>query len=210
MIKRPLLTPERIAAAALALADEHGLEGFSFRTLAKNLGCQAMSVYHYYPSKAHLLDAMVDSCLGELVFAADTQDWQERLRQAASTYRAMALRHPGFFPFIGVYRMNSRAGLAVLDQILKIFEATGLDVEKRARHFRAFGYYIVGACLDETIGYAKGPSAAEPVPDNIVARDFPSIISVEPFFGADHHTRTFEHGLEAILVHIEKDVSALS
>ena len=31
--------------------------------------------------------------------------------------------------------------------------------------FRTFGYYLNGAILDETAGYARGPSTVEPVPD---------------------------------------------
>ncbi len=205
-VKRQPLNPERIAAVALALADKNGLDGLSFRNLAKALGCEAMSLYHYYPSKAHLLDAMVVICLDELVFAPASQHWTERMRHVAWIYRAMALRHPGFFPFMAVYRMNSMRGLAVLNEVLKVFEATGSDVEMRATHFRTFGYYLAGACLDETIGYAKGPSAAEPVSGDIAAREFPSIMTVGKFFGAAHHARIFGAGLETLIGQIERDV----
>ena len=76
----------------------------------------------------------------------------------------------------------------------------------RATHFRTLGYYLTGACLDETMGYAKGPSAAEPVPDDVSAREFPAITRVGPYFGAAHHTRIFESGLNAMIAQIESDV----
>ena len=56
--KRPALSGERIATEAMALVDEGGIDALSFRTLAARLRCQAMSLYHYYPSKQHLIDAL--------------------------------------------------------------------------------------------------------------------------------------------------------
>ena len=205
--KRQPLSSTRIVAAALAIADKHGLDGFSFRILANALNCEAMSLYHYFPSKAHLLDAMVDVCLAELHFPDESLNWQDRMRLSLASYRAMALRHAGFFPFISVYRMNSMSGLTFLNNILKIFEASGLPLEARARHFRVLGYYLVGAGLDETIGYANGPSAAVPVTDEVAMRDFPAIISVGRYFGKEHHAATFALGLETLIAQIERDVA---
>ena len=64
---RPPLTRERILAAALAVIDRDGLAGFSIRGLGASLGCEPMSVYHYFPSKAHLLDALVDEALASVL-----------------------------------------------------------------------------------------------------------------------------------------------
>jgi AcrR family transcriptional regulator len=203
-VKRPPLNTSSIAAAALAIADSNGLDSLSFRNVAKALGCEAMSLYHYYSSKAHLLDAMVNICLAELEFPSENFLWQERLRLLGWNYRKMALSHPGFYPFLAVYRMNSMEGLKVLNGVLKVFEATGLDVEMRARQFRNFGYFLVGACLDETMGYAKGPSAAEPVPQDVAAQNFPAIMVVGRYFSRDQHARTFEVGLEATIAEIER------
>jgi len=199
---REPLSHERIVAAAFALVDRRGLAAFSTRLLAEDLGCEAMSIYHYFPSKAHLLDAMVDGCMAEIPAGPSDDDWIERVRRIAHGYRAMALRHPGFYPLLAVHRLNTRAALGLLDRVLKVFEAGGLSTEERARQFRIFGYYLTGACLDETAGYAKGPSAAEPVSGDEFARDFPSIAAVGPYFQPEYHRRTFEAGLEILLERI--------
>jgi len=57
------LSRQRIVATAMALVEEHGLPALTFRRLGKALGCEAMSVYHYFPSKRHLLDALVEDTL---------------------------------------------------------------------------------------------------------------------------------------------------
>ena len=56
---------EKIVAAAIALADEEGLEQLSMRKVAERLGTGAMSLYRYVPSKAELLDLMLDAIHGE-------------------------------------------------------------------------------------------------------------------------------------------------
>lgn len=202
---RKPLSPERIAQAALALVDKEGIEGFSFRVLAKKLGCEAMSIYHYFPSKAHLFDAMIEICIAETKVPPVGLPWIERLRGLAHAYRATALRHPGFFLYFAIYRMNNRAGLSFLNRIVEIFQETGLPPARQAAHFRVIGYYIMGAGLDEAMGYIKGPSATEPVPETQARKDFPAIMSLGHYFSKTHHEATFEHGLETLLARLEED-----
>ncbi len=197
--RRPQLSAASIAEAALKHIDAEGLEAFSFRKLAQILGCEAMSVYHYYPSKTHLYDAMLNICLAEVPVPKEPGGWLERMRGVCDAFRAMALRHPGFFPYIAIHRLNTRPALGVLNGILMLFEEAGGDAEWRAKRFRALGYYLMGALLDETSGYSKGPTAAEPVPDDIVAREFPAVVAVGPYFTPRHHYKTFEDGLETLL-----------
>ena len=52
---REPLTRERIVEAALAVVEAEGLAAFSTRKLGERLGCEAMSIYHHFPSKQHLL-----------------------------------------------------------------------------------------------------------------------------------------------------------
>ena len=56
----PELSQDTIRAAALKLIDREGLDAFSTRKLGRALGCEAMAIYWYYPSKDALLDSVVD------------------------------------------------------------------------------------------------------------------------------------------------------
>ena len=202
--KREPLTKERIVLKALALVEREGLQGFSFRKLADDLRCEAMSIYYHFPSKAHLFDAMVARCLGKIDWLPDGAPWREALRHAFASFREMTHQHPAFNQFLVVYRMNSLEGLGMLEKILGIFLRAGFSPEQAARYFRLIGYYFMGATLDETSGYAKGPSTAEPVPDEVVARDFPAVASVGPFFKPGGFDATFFAGLDLLLDGIER------
>src|SRR5262249_4103826 len=63
---RQPLSRERIVQAALDLVHAHGLAQLSTRRLGQRLGCEAMSIYHHFPSKAHLLDALVDHAIASV------------------------------------------------------------------------------------------------------------------------------------------------
>src|SRR5581483_938564 len=176
------LSRERIAAAAMALVDREGLEALSTRRLGEELGCEAMSIYHHFPSKAHLMDALIDLMLADgRVELSEEWNWLERLRRCAHGFRSMALEHPKFFPYFAVHRLNTPSGVAFIDRIIGILRQAGFSDRDAASYFREIGYYLTGAALDETAGYAKGPSAAEPVSDATIAADFPHLAAAAPF-----------------------------
>jgi len=184
----------------MALVDREGLAALSTRRLGSELGCEAMSIYHHFPNKAYLMDALVDLMLAQArVPAADEGEWLERLRRAAHGFRAMALMHPKFFPFFAVHRLNTPSGVAFLNGIIGILREAGFSDRDAARYFREIGYYLTGAALDETAGYAKGPSAAEPVSNEIISANFPHLAAASSYFQPEQFQATFETGLEMLL-----------
>jgi len=195
----PPLSRERIVDTALALVDQQGLSALTFRRLGKALACEAMSIYHYFPSKRHLLDALVEKTLEGIREPPAELDPIGRLRFVGFEYRAMAHRYPRFFPHAALHRLNMPAGVAFIERMLGHFRAAVPDDRLAAQAFRIFGYYVVGAALDETLGYAAGPSAAEPVSDEYVARECPQLAASAPYFKAPWFQSTFELGFEMLL-----------
>lgn len=196
---REPLSKERIEEAALELIERDGFDAFSTRKLAAMLDCEAMSIYHYFPSKAHLTDALLDRIVRATREPADGLPWLVRLRRIAEGYREAALRNPQFFKFAVLHRMNTPTALAYLERVLRVFRDAGFAEEESARLFRALGYYIAGAALDEAVGYARGPSAAEPVPADVAARDYPLVTAANPYFREGKREATFDLGLEIML-----------
>lgn len=196
---REPLSRGRIVQAALELVERDGLAAFSTRKLGQELGCEAMSIYHHFPSKAHLLDALVDHAIAGVARPARDLDPIERLRQFAHGFRAMAHQYPKLFQLIGLHRLNSATGLTLLNEVLQIFRDAGFDAKTAAHLFRAFSYYVVGAALDETAGYANGPSSLTPVPDADVPVRFPRVAEVGPYFKREYFDATFAAGLEILL-----------
>ena len=83
-----------------------------------------------------------------------------------------------------------------------------LTKERTATLFRVLSYFITGAAVDEALGYAKGPSAAVPVPPDEAKRDFPAILGIGAYFGKENHLGFYEEGLAVILDWIEAEIAA--
>jgi AcrR family transcriptional regulator len=205
---REPLTRERIVDAALALVEADGLAGFSTRKLGERLGCEAMSIYHHFPSKQHLLDALVEHAIESVDVPEPGPDGEARLRRLLESYRAMAHRWPKLFPLVALHRLNMPAGIRFIESVVSVIDAKMQDPELTARHFRAMGYFLIGACLEETAGYAKGPSAAEPVDDDFVAREAPHLTRVARYFAPSEWQQTWQLGVDALIARGNADAAA--
>jgi AcrR family transcriptional regulator len=200
MNEREPLSPERIEAAGLVAIERSGAAAFSLRKLADELGCTAMSLYHYYPSKGHLMDALVDRVVGRLLPLAPADlPWRERVRRAALDWRAMCLAHPALYVFLATHRMNTPKCLVWLDAVIALFREGAASDEEAARLFRATGYYLIGSGLEEAAGYGRGPSTVAPVPESEMAGRFPNVVAVARWFAPEEREATFLRGLDAII-----------
>jgi AcrR family transcriptional regulator len=198
------LSRERIVDAALALVERAGLESLTMRKLGLALGREAMSLYHFFPSKRHLLDALVDHAIASVEFAPGHLPAIERLRFIMRSYRAMAHRHARLYPLIGLHRLNTPTGVRFIERILQMVREVEGDDERAARTFRTVGYYLMGAAMDETMGYAQGPSAAEPVDGAFIARECPQLARSARWFQRSEWDATFELGLEQLMAGLQE------
>lgn len=128
---KPRHTVADLTEAAVALADDEGLAGFSMRRLADRLGISAMSLYTYVPSKAEFIDLMVDRVSGEVLGAyGPVPDWRSGLEAVANTNWDLYQRHPWL---LGVSQARGPLGPNIMDkyeQELATIDGIGLsDVE---------------------------------------------------------------------------------
>jgi AcrR family transcriptional regulator len=65
------LSLKAIVAAAMEIADAQGVDALSMRNVAERLGVGTMSLYTHVPSKAELIELMVDTAYGELYTSMD-------------------------------------------------------------------------------------------------------------------------------------------
>src|SRR3954463_1163705 len=74
------LSRERVLQAAVAFADENGVESLSMRKLGEALGVEAMSLYNHVANKVDLLDGMIDVVFSEIELPSGT-DWRTAMRR---------------------------------------------------------------------------------------------------------------------------------
>jgi AcrR family transcriptional regulator len=88
------LTREKIAAAALSIADKDGFEAVSMRRVARELKAGTMSLYYYVKTKDDLMAVMDDALMGEALLPSLPKDWKRAMLEIAKRTRAVFMRHP--------------------------------------------------------------------------------------------------------------------
>jgi TetR/AcrR family tetracycline transcriptional repressor len=101
--KLPLIDPDKVVATALDLIDRDGLDRFSIRKLAHELGINGASLYHHFADKDAILHRarlliLHESRVGEP--PAPDEPWQEYVRRTTIGYRRSLLRHPNALPLM--------------------------------------------------------------------------------------------------------------
>ncbi|MET9402814.1 TetR/AcrR family transcriptional regulator C-terminal domain-containing protein [Kitasatospora sp. NPDC002965] len=155
---RNALTPHRIAAAAVALADSEGLDAVTMRRLATTLGVAPMAAYRYVSGKDELLELMVDSVYAELPLDRSGTDWRATMRALALALRAMNLAHP-WTSRAGTFALTPHQ-LAVPEHAFAALAEHGLDADTTMAVFRTVTDYVRGSVATEvalqTLQHEKG------------------------------------------------------
>ncbi|MEU6238276.1 TetR/AcrR family transcriptional regulator [Kitasatospora sp. NPDC047058] len=146
---RPVpLDRERIVAAAVALADEGGLEAVSLRKVAARLNAGPMRLYGYIATKEELFDLMVDEVQAEILPGEQPGDWREAQRVLAHRTRGAALRHDWLADLLGGRPTLGPNGLAVTEAKLAALDGLA-DVDTVMRAVETVSAYVIGAIRRE-------------------------------------------------------------
>jgi len=197
------LSRETIRDEALRLIDEEGIAAFSTRKLGRALGCEAMAIYWYYPSKEALLDAVVDKLMSRLsrLEKRDREDWVDVLREVAHAYRSIAHDHPQAFPLIATRRFATEETYGVLEQLFELARSQGIPDRTTARFFRVVSAYCSGIALNELAALREltDPNIA------VVRGKFERVASVFEWLEPRHHDDLFDFGLEILLESLARE-----
>ncbi|GAB2794832.1 TetR/AcrR family transcriptional regulator C-terminal domain-containing protein [Streptomyces daliensis] len=146
---RPVpLDRERIVTAAVALADEGGLEAVSLRKVAARLNAGPMRLYGYISTKEELFDLMVDEVQAEILPEERSGDWREALRALAHGTRRTALRHEWLADLLGGRPALGPNGLAVAESTLAALDGLA-DTDTVMRAVETVSAYFTGAIRRE-------------------------------------------------------------
>src|SRR3954454_7981443 len=147
---RAPLSRERVLETAIALADQHGLEAFSMRKLADELGVAAMSLYHHVPNKDQWLDAMIDLVFSEIELPSTDDDWQAAMRKRAVSTREALNRHRWAVGLMEGRTTHGPANLRLHDAVLGCLRGAGFSLEMTVHAYSVLDAYIYGFALQET------------------------------------------------------------
>jgi AcrR family transcriptional regulator len=160
---RAPLSRERVLRAAVALADEGGVESLSMRKLAQRLGVVPMALYRHVANKDELLDSMVDVIVAEIDPPAAGAGWKAAIRQRVLSARRALLRHPWASQVIESRASPTPAVLAYMDSMIGTFRAGGFSIDLTHHAMHAMGSRLLGfsqELFDDTTAVAPEHQAA--------------------------------------------------
>jgi AcrR family transcriptional regulator len=141
-----------ILRASLDLADERGLSAVTMQAVAERLGVTPMALYRHVANKAALLDAVVESLLGEIELPDRRLPWRERLSAIARAARESAQRHPEVFPLLLHRAANTPGGQRVREFICATLCDAGMSADQALRAERLLSTFMLGFAVSEASG----------------------------------------------------------
>lgn len=198
------LSEHRITVAAVRVADRGGLAAVSMRSVGRELGVEAMSLYHHVANKDRLLDNLVDWIFAQIQLPAAGVGWREGMRARAGSARDVLVGHPWALTLIDSRSAPGPALLRHHDAVIGCLRDGGFTIAQAAQAFSVIDAYVYGFALTERnlpFDPASGGSdfAAEMAP---LMDAYPHLLALVGELTAAHDysfSAQFEDGLELIL-----------
>ncbi|HVF07038.1 MAG TPA: TetR/AcrR family transcriptional regulator C-terminal domain-containing protein [Actinomycetota bacterium] len=214
------LSRERIVEAALVIMDTEGLDAVSMRRVAREVGVEAMSLYHHVRDKEDLLDGVCARVMGDFRFPPEDRPWIEVARDGAREWRRVLREHPNVIALWADRRrpMTDLDALMPMEFALRVISRSGMDARDGVRVFNVIGGFIMGVVMMEvgamfSAGAApkmKAPDLAAvhaKMPDDdarfLPLERLPFLVEALPHLAECDPDEQFEYGLDLLLAGIE-------
>jgi AcrR family transcriptional regulator len=177
---RTPLSRERVFEAAVAFADEHGIEELSMRKLGAELGVEAMSLYYHVANKEEILDGMVDHVVGEIELRPPAHDWKAALRDQVLTARRVMKQHPWASGVIETRANMSFGTMRYMDAVGGMLRRGGFSVDLMHHAIHALGSRVLGfsqELYDDSDSAEVSPETQQALGERIRA-EFPNLAAL--------------------------------
>jgi AcrR family transcriptional regulator len=210
MPRRSALSHDRIIEAAVQVADRGGLAQVSMRNVGKELGVEAMSLYHHLAGKGALLDALANWIFTEIVLPEPRQPWRQAMTDRAASARVTLSRHAWALGLIESRRTPGPDLLRHHDAVLGCLRRNGFSITLAAHAFSAIDAYVHGFVLTElNLPFEAGAGAEElagEIQDQLPLDAYPHLVELitEQIVQREYsYADEFEYGLTLILDSLE-------
>jgi TetR/AcrR family transcriptional regulator, tetracycline repressor protein len=203
--RREPLTRERVIETALRLMDTEGLDAVTMRRIGRELGVEAMSLYHHVEDKEDILDGICERVMAEFEFPEPAEDWEENCRRGARAWRRLLQAHPEVMRLFAEQRgpVRSPDSMRPMEFALRLLREGGLSDRDTAQAFHAFGGYIQGFVIMEMGSIAGGTDQGHiKMHQELAAKlpgEFAALQSISPYFAECEPDEQFEFGLDLLI-----------
>ena len=143
---------DEILTAALALADEAGLDAVTMRAVAARVGITPMALYRHVADKEALLDGVLETAVAEVRVPGPSLPWDERLTGLALAVRDVGHQHPTAIGLAFSRPGDTPAVRRLVDVIHGALADAGVPADQRHRLERMVSTFVVGFVVSEVSG----------------------------------------------------------
>jgi AcrR family transcriptional regulator len=189
------LSRERIAAAALAIADKEGFDAVSMRRVAQELDAGAMSLYHYVKTKDDLMAVMDDALMGESLLPSLPKGWQRAVMAIARRTYAVFVRHP----WAVVSMLSAPPGINAMrhmEQCLEALAEAPMTNPQKVALLATVDDFVFGHALRQS---TPGAPATEFAAQQLASGAFPRLAKTFSKGPVPTTKNRFERGLQALI-----------
>ncbi len=156
---RGSLTRAEVFETALALVDAEGLGALSMRRLGKELGVEAMSLYHHVRDKDDLINGVNLLVLARLDVDSSGMSWPDALEAFAQRLYAAYLPRPDLARALSWTTPSDPQVLVTMERVLARLAESGLPAETQVSAFRG----VISMC----VGFVVVHTEPQPMSDSV-------------------------------------------
>ena len=200
--ERAGLSRAAVLDGALALADRDGLGALSMRRLADALGVEAMTLYHYIPSKDALLDGMIERVFTQAAPppSADGEAWTTQLRRYAFSLRETLLAHPGILPVVLSRPAATAETFQTVEGALALLVRAGFELGAALNALNVLTVFVTGHTVAEaSIGNSADDPGSAAALDETDETDYPLLTEAARTGRGTDDAERFVFGVDALL-----------
>ena len=208
------LRRDLIVETAAAQIDRYGVHGLSMRSVGRQLGVEAMSLYRYVRGREDLLEAVIMIRLTELregLAGQAAQGWRDYLQAVAEGARRIAVEHPQTWRLLVTRRPAAPwlrpplSSLGLVEDLLTTLSGHGFSDEQVVDTYRAFSSFLLGHLLVVAEAPTPGSVAVIARPHDLTTR--PSIERMRPLLRKEQTAEEFGKSLQAMLDRVPHHVT---
>jgi TetR/AcrR family transcriptional regulator, tetracycline repressor protein len=193
-----VVSAEVILDTAARMIELHGVNGFSMRGLAEQLGVAATSIYWHVGGRDKLFDSLVDRLLDEMAHLPISGDTPvERIASLAHAQRRVLIERQHLLAIAHERDKTPRLFLPIQQTLaaqLAELNVTGTDA---ALVLRAIEVHVISSAVMQ-FSAVRGAKHDEEDP-SLWTDDWPDQALVEALQSPTDYDAVFDHGLEALL-----------
>ena len=194
----PLLSTDRITAAAMELVDATG--GFTMPELARTLQVSPSSLYNHVTGRDQIVELLRERAMSEVQLPDEQPEgpWTDVVAEVLRSYRRSYARYPRLIPRLTAYPVNSSHAIRMYNVLAVTLRRAGFDAADTLRAITLMDCFVLGAALDVAApdepwhsGEEVGPEFADALATGVGK--------------ADRADDAFEYGLAVLLRGLSAD-----